>query len=173
MSNQIPTSARFSSIDVTNSARFQDEITFEELTMDGTGLTITATEDIVIESTATSTPWGVSVLAVGPVVSASTASYNWTLSGVDDVVNVDGSVVLGYSTATTPVAVVESGFYAATGVARLGFFATVPVDQPTDAIASAAPAGTGVGEVIAATTTFGGYTIGQIVTALVDLGLLA
>lgn len=173
MSNQTPTSSRFSSIDVTNSARFHDEISFTDLTMDGTSLAITVTEDVVIESTATEAPWGVSLLAVGPVVSTSTGSYNWVLSGVDDTVNVGGSVVLGYSTTTTPVPIVEAVFHAASGTARLGFFDTTAVEQPTTAITPAAAAGTGTGDVVAATTTFGGYTLGEVVAALLALGLLA
>ena len=56
---------------------------------------------------------------------------------------------------------------------KLGFWNATPIAQPTTAIAAATVAATGTGDVVAASTTFDGYTIPQIVKALRDAGLLA
>lgn len=56
---------------------------------------------------------------------------------------------------------------------KLGFWNATPIVQPTTAVAAATVAATGVGDVVAASTTFDGYTIPQIVKALRNAGLLA
>lgn len=54
---------------------------------------------------------------------------------------------------------------------NLGFYGVTPVVQQNTGIASAARTGVG-GAAVQANDTFGGYTIGQIVTALKNYGLL-
>jgi hypothetical protein len=55
---------------------------------------------------------------------------------------------------------------------KLAFYGDTPIVQPTTAVASAT-AVHGSGSAVKEDSTFGGYTIGQIVTALQTLGLLA
>lgn len=55
---------------------------------------------------------------------------------------------------------------------KLAFYGDTPIVQPTTAVASAT-AVHGSGQAVKDDSTFGGYTIGQIVTALQTLGLLA
>lgn len=55
---------------------------------------------------------------------------------------------------------------------KIGFWNATPIVQPTTAVAAATVAATGTGDVVAATTTFDGYTIPQVVKALRDAGLL-
>ncbi len=55
---------------------------------------------------------------------------------------------------------------------KLAFYGDTPIVQPTTAVASATAAH-GSGTAVKEDSTFGGYTIGQIVTALQTLGLLA
>ena len=54
---------------------------------------------------------------------------------------------------------------------QIGFFGNTPIDQPTNSI-TAATLVAGVGGVQADTSTFGGYTIGQLTQALINLGYL-
>ena len=211
MSKQVVTSAKFASIEVVDSAKFDNEIVFEDLDMAGTALTITASEDIAITSTGEATPWGVSVLAVGPITSTSTGSTNnitgteltitstgtadpWgvnvlalgpitssstestntiTSGYFDGVANVDGSVVLGVNTATVPTAVVEAAFDATAGETRLGFFGATPVVQGLAAdLAEPVLGGVG-GTALTDTSTYDGFTLGQIVTQLLNLGIIS
>jgi hypothetical protein len=55
---------------------------------------------------------------------------------------------------------------------KLAFYGDTPIVQPDNLITSAA-ATHGSGQAVKDDSTFGGYTIGQIVTALQTLGLLA
>lgn len=55
---------------------------------------------------------------------------------------------------------------------KLGFWNATPIVQPTTGGAAATVAATGTGDVVAASTTFDGYTIPQIVKALRNAGLL-
>lgn len=170
MSKQVTTSNKFSSLEVVESAKFDNEIVFEDLTMEGTALTITASEDIVISSTGEETPWGVSILAAGPVTSSSTESSNFVLSGFDGgAVQNDGSVVLGHSTATVPVSVVEAAYDATAEESRLGFFGATAVAQAaavTPATAAAAAYDqTEIQTIVAA--------VNDVITALTEYGLLA
>ena len=55
---------------------------------------------------------------------------------------------------------------------KLAFYGDTPIVQPTTAVTSAT-AVHGSGQAVKDDSTFGGYTIGQIVTALKTLGLLA
>ena len=75
----------------------------------------------------------------------------------------DKNIVLSDSTGTK---------IGTTTTQKLAFYGDTPIVQPSTSIASAAfvhNSGTAVKE----DSTFGGYTIGQIVTALQTLGLLA
>lgn len=174
MSKQVVTSSKHSSVEVVDSLKLDNELVFEDLNMEGTALVMTASEDIVISSTGTETPWGVSILSVGPVTSSSTESTNWVLSGFDDgTTQNDGSVVLGHSTATTPVAVVEAAYDGTADETRLGFFAATPVAQPTTAITGAVPFAANTSAISDGTATYGGYTVGQLVAALQALGIIA
>ena len=56
---------------------------------------------------------------------------------------------------------------------KIGFWDATPIVQPTTGVAAATVAATGVGDVVAASTTFDGYTIPQIVKAMRNAGLLA
>ncbi len=55
--------------------------------------------------------------------------------------------------------------------AKIGLFGATPVTKPT-AGASATFQGTAGGSTIGTLDTFGGYTIGQVVKALQDVGIL-
>lgn len=55
---------------------------------------------------------------------------------------------------------------------KIGFWNATPIAQPTTAVAAATVAATGTGDVVAASTTFDGYTIPQVVKALRNAGLL-
>lgn len=144
MSKQVVTSAKFSSLEVVDSAKFDREIVFEDLDMSGTSLVITASEDLVLSSTGTEAPWGVQVLSVGPI-------------------NLSHSAVGG------PFPVITTAYDEAP---ELGFFGATPVEQPTTAITPALFAANSSG-IADDTATFGGYTIGEVVAALLALGLLA
>lgn len=56
---------------------------------------------------------------------------------------------------------------------KIGFWNATPIVQPTTAVSGATVGATGAGDVVAASTTFDGYTIPQIVKALRNAGLLA
>lgn len=57
------------------------------------------------------------------------------------------------------------------GTDLIGFYGATPVDQATTAITAAAFLA-GTSGIADDTATFGGYTIGQIVAALQDIGIL-
>ena len=115
----------------------------------------TPTNEIVIGSNATG--GGSNTVVIG-----STAILNTYLNGN---VNIsDGNnIALGNFTGT------QIGTAASQ---RLAFYGDTPIVQPTTAVASAT-AVHGSGTAVKEDSTFGGYTIGQIVTALQTLGLLA
>jgi hypothetical protein len=116
---------------------------------------VTPTNEIVIGSNATGA--GSNTVVIG-----STAILNTYLNGN---VNIsDGSnIVLGSATGT------QIGTAASQ---KLAFYGDTPIVQPSTSIASAT-ATHGSGQAVKDDSTFGGYTIGQIVTALQTLGLLA
>lgn len=171
MSKQVVTSSKFAALEVVDSAKFDREIVFDDLAMVGGGLDIIVSEDLVISSTGTQAPFGVSILSVGPVVSSSSGNYNWVLSGFQGDVDVDGSVVLGHNTATTPVAIVEAAYDGVADESRLGLYGATPVARATDAIAAGAFV-SGTSGIVDDTATFGGYTMGQVVQALTNVGIL-
>jgi hypothetical protein len=55
---------------------------------------------------------------------------------------------------------------------KLSFWNKTPIVQPTTAITTAVNVG-GAGTTIKIDDTFGGYTVGQVVAALVNVGILA
>lgn len=75
----------------------------------------------------------------------------------------DKNIVLSDSTGTK---------IGTTTTQKLAFYGDTPIVQPSTSIASAT-AVHGSGQAVKDDSTFGGYTIGQIVTALQTLGLLA
>ena len=115
----------------------------------------TPTNEIVIGSNATG--GGSNTVVIG-----STAILNTYLNGnvnISDGNNIALGNFIGtqIGTATTQ---------------KLAFYGDTPIVQPSTSIASAA-ATHGSGSAVKEDSTFGGYTIGQIVTALQTLGLLA
>lgn len=56
---------------------------------------------------------------------------------------------------------------------KIGFWNTAPVEQPTTAVSTGVYAHTGGGNNIKTDDTFDGYTIGQVVSALRSIGILA
>jgi hypothetical protein len=118
---------------------------------------------------------------------AAGAATNEIVIGHDAVGHGSNSVTLGHTTVTNTylrgdINLVEGGdlvLGTTTGTKigtatteKLAFYGDTPIVQPSTSIASA-PALHGSGAAVKEDSTFGGYTIGQIVTALQTLGLLA
>ena len=115
----------------------------------------TPTNEIVIGSNATGA--GSNTVVIG-----NTAILNTYLNGN---VNIsDGSNIVLDSTTGTQIGT--------TTTQKLAFYGDTPIVQPSTSIASATAAH-GSGTAVKEDSTFGCYTIGQIVTALQTLGLLA
>lgn len=173
MSKQVVTSGKFSSLEVVDSAKINNELVFVDLAMEGKGLTVSVVQDIVLSSTSTTAPHGIQLLSVGPILSSSTRGSNIVLSGFrNGTSNVSGSVSLGHSTATTPVSIVEAAYDSLADVTKVGFFGQAPAAKATTAVAAGAFVA-GTSGIADDSATFGGYTIGQIAQALKDYGLLA
>lgn len=176
MGKGVVTSAKYSSLEVVDSAKFDNEIVYEDLALNGTSLTITVSEDITMTSTATSAPWGISELSVGPLTNVSTGTAtvagSITFSAGDNDVNTDGSVVLGHDSGGVIVNNLTAGYDQATDAHTFGVYGATAVVQPTTAIADVAFAANTSG-ITDGTATYGGYTVGQVVNALQTLGLLA
>lgn len=173
MSKAVFGSQKFASLEIVDSAKFDNEIVYGDLSMSGKSLSIVCSEDVTISSTSTSTPWGVNILSVGPVTSSSTQSTNWVLAGFNDgVAPTSGTVGLGHSTDGNPVGGLLVEFESVSGEVRLGTFGATPVAQPTTAIPSG-PFSSNSSGIVDDSATFSGYTIGQVVNSLRELGLLA
>jgi len=173
MSKHVVGSQKFANLEILDSAKFDNEIVFEDLSMVGESLNIICSEDITLSSTGTSSPWGVSVLSVGPVHISSSQSTNWITAGFNDgIAPTSGTVGIGHSTGGAPIAGLLVEFESTSGEVRLSAFGKTPVAQPTTASASAAFVHNG-GSSVSVNDTFGGYTLGQVVQALKDIGLLA
>ena len=56
---------------------------------------------------------------------------------------------------------------------KLAFWNATPVVQPTSSITGITPSSPGAGNVIKTDDTFNGYTVGKIVAALQQVGILA
>lgn len=173
MSKTSVVSSKFSSLEIVDSAKFDNEIVFEDLVMEGTNLEILCSENITISSAGDTTPdWGVDVLAVGPITVSSAANTTYILGGyTDGVTPVSGSVRIGHSTSTTPATAFQVSWDSGTTSNRIGAFGVTPVIRPTTAAAEPAFV-VGAGTAVNITSTFGGYTVGQVVTALQALGFL-
>lgn len=173
MSKTVVGSQKFASLEIVDSAKFDNEIVYGDLSMTGSSISIVCSEDVTISSTGASGPWGVNILSVGPVTSSSTQSTNWVLAGFDDgVAPTSGTVGLGHSTTGAPVGGLAVEFESVSGETRVGAFGATPVAQPTTAGAAAAFIA-GTSGIADDSATFGGYTVGQVVQALQNLGLLA
>jgi hypothetical protein len=140
--SQVIGSAKFHSLEVVDSAKFSNEIVFEDLTMDGEDLTIALSGVFTLTSLATDTTSpavdfvGISMTAVEEVQIQSTSSQASILGG-DEVTGANaavttGSVVLGYTLNAVVTPAVEV-VLPATGTANvaIGFFNTTPVVQQT------------------------------------------
>ena len=93
-------------------------------------------------------------------------------------VNYSGNIVVTGDTTVSDAKNIAVGTTTGTKIGtatsqKLGFWNTIPIAQPTTAVAAATVAATGLGDIVAASTTFDGYTIPQIVKALRNAGLLA
>lgn len=135
--SQVVGSQKFHSMEVVDSAKFDNEIVFEELTMDGEDLSIVCSGTVSITSLATDSTTNTSIVFDGIVMTAvedvsvsSTGRNVSVLAGVDDTVDTDGTVVLGHQDgAGNTVAHVQAGFVSGANV--LGFYGATPVAQQT------------------------------------------
>ena len=107
-------------------------------------------------------------MRVGPV---GAASLYLTAGGVDAVAVASNALTFA-DAVDMPVGTTTGTKIATATSQKLGFWNTTPIVQPTTAVAAATVAGTGAGYVIAASTTFDGYTMPQVVKALRNAGLL-
>ncbi len=174
MSKQVTGSQKFASLEIVDSAKFDNEIVFDDLAMIGNNLNIVCSEDITISSTGTSSPWGINVLSVGPITLSSTQGHNWILAGFKDTMTPSsGTVSIGHSTDTSPIGTFSVEYDSLSDSSKIGMFGVPPVEQPTESISEAAiTPGVSLDNVLV-DTKFGGYTIGQVVHALKELGLLS
>lgn len=151
MSKSVVVSNKFSSLEVVDSAKFDNEIVFDDLDMVGTTLDIIVTDNLKL---------------------ASTEGITYVLGGYTDGTDpISGSVRIGHSTATTPATAFQVSWDSATETDRIGAFGVTPVVRPTTALASATFAAVTSG-ITDGTATYGGYTVGQLVTAFKALGFL-
>lgn len=175
MSKQLVSSSRFASIEVTGSAKFNKGVSFDDLVMSGASVDIVSSSTVSLSST--SAAGGVTITSVGEVVSESSEGANLVLGGFQDVAtpanDTDGSAALGFQTDTVPSLVVEAAFDSVSKEARLAFHGATPVAKPTAASLTPAAFVAGSGAAVLDDSTFGGYTVGEVVSALQTLGLLA
>lgn len=141
--SQVIGSQKFHSLEVVDSAKFDNEIVFEDLTMDGGDMTImcSGTFSVVSLVTDTTSPIvdfvGISMTAAEQVVISSSGKDVDILAGIDDTTDVDGVVVLGHQdSAGVTVAHVSAGFVG--GVDVLGFYGTAPIAKQTGVTVDAA-----------------------------------
>jgi hypothetical protein len=98
-------------------------------------------------------------LAVGQTTATERLSVNGNIA-----LSEAGNLVLGTTTGTKIGTATSQ---------KIAFWNATPIVQPTTGVAAATVAATGLGDVVAASTTFDGYTIPQVVKALRNAGLLA
>lgn len=139
---------KFHSLEVVDSAKFDNEVLFEDLTLDGTDMSIVCAGSFTVTSLAvdTTTPTpavdhaGIVLRANEDVVVSSLGNTKVTaiLSGQADVFgtgtgDADGTVVIGHTdnsaNANATVAVAQFGWTG--GVDTMGFFSATPVAQQT------------------------------------------
>lgn len=125
-----------------------------ELQTDGTSRIIVGADGVVtIRSTVIQNHYNATV------VTATTAG------GIPSLTYSDGTSMSVGSSSGTKIGVATSQ--------KLAFWNATPIVQPDTSVAAATAASTGTGDVVAASTTFDGYTIPQVVKALRNAGLLA
>jgi len=174
MSKQVTGSQKFASLEIVDSAKFDNEIVFDDLAMVGSNLSIICSEDITISSTGTSSPWGINILSVGPITVSSTQGHNWILAGFNDTLTPSsGTVSIGHSTDTSPVSAFSVEYDSFSDSSKIGMFGVTPVEQPTESISEATITPGVIADNVVVDTKFGGYTIGQVVQALKTMGILS
>ncbi len=67
----------------------------------------------------------------------------------------------------------STGFLSTPVGSLVGLYGVTPVARPTTAISGVTVASTGSGDVLAGSTTFGGWTLPKIVAALISQGILS
>ena len=172
MANTITGSQKFSSLEIVDSAKFDNEIVFDMLSMIGGNLSIITEEDITLSSTNTTEPGGINIMSGLDINIMCTfdASTIWITGGNNTPKSqVSGSVVMGYNTETKPFETFQVEFDGSD--ALVSFFGNTPVVQQGKTIPSASYTSIG-GNVVSTLDTFDGYTIGQIISALKNYGLL-
>ena len=93
-------------------------------------------------------------------------------SGKDFTIGASGTFTMGNG-ANMVIATSTGTKIGTTTSQKLGFWNATPIVQPTTAVTAATYASVGAGANVKTTDTFDGYTIGQIVKALRNAGLLA
>ena len=142
--SQVVGSAKFHALEVVDSAKFDNEVVFGDLTLDGEDLSIVCSGVFSVTSLATDSTTNTSVVFTGIDMSAveevtihSSTKNTALLAGVDDTVDSDGIVVLGHKDAAgNTVAHVQAGWVG--GASTLGFYGTAPIAQQTGVAVSAA-----------------------------------
>lgn len=135
--SQVIGSQKFHSVEVVDTLKLDNELVFEDLTLDGEDLDIMCSGTFSVTSLAadsttnTSVAFvGISMTAVEEVVISSTGKDSALLAGVDDTLDVNGVVVLGHQDAAgNTIAHVSAGFVG--GVDTLGFYGTSPIALQT------------------------------------------
>lgn len=172
MANTIANSQKFSSLEIVDSAKFDNEIVFDVLSMVGGSISMVTEEDITLSSTNTTEPGGINIMSGLDINIMCTfdSSTIWLIGGMnDDIIQVSGSISLGYGTNDTPFSTLKIEFDGTSP--KIGFFNKEPVvQQNTDIESSTYVSNPGVN--ITTLDTFDGYTIGQIVKALRNYNLL-
>lgn len=169
MSKNIVVSQKFSDLEVVGSAKFDDEIVYADLVLDGTSLAVICSEDISLTSTGTASPWGISLISNGPVGVTSARSNISLLAGTDATTDYSGNVYLGYKTASSTVNIFQTQFDSGSGTSRIGFFAATPVIKQT-AVTPATTQGSSYVQADANTVV---TAVNGIITRLQAYGLLA
>lgn len=126
------------------------------------GLTLTGT----VTSSGNLTLGGTLDLSAPPAIGGGTAAAGTftTLTANTSLTMADAANIVVNTTTGTKIGTATSQ--------KIGFFNAAPVVQQTTGVSAAAFAANTSG-IVDDTATFGGYTIGQVVAALKNLGLLA
>lgn len=126
------------------------------------GLTLTGT----VTSTGNLTLGGTLDLSAPPAIGGGTAAAGTftTLTANTSLTMADAANIVVNATTGTKIGTATSQ--------KIGFFNAAPVVQQTTAVSAAAFVANTSG-IVDDTATFGGYTMGQVVAALKNLGLLA
>jgi hypothetical protein len=132
-------SQKFASLEIVDSAKFDNEIVFSDLSMMGGSLSIICDDDVTITSLGTSPPCGINLISVCDITSNSSNGTVSLIAGNNELDSPEdstsGSVVIGNLTSSLTSSgttkVIEATFDGyPTLVNRLGFFDVTPVEQP-------------------------------------------